>query len=200
MGTNTASRGPSYSLPVLVGLVLIASGAAQADTYTFTAVPADVSGPAGSTVGWGYSITNQSTADWLVPTDLSAGVFENGTPESLFDFPAVAPGVTVTVDFDFDPVSPVGLYELTWDATAPAGFVDSGSFDLQAEWWDNDPAANGNLLGDAPEVSAAYSATVSGSLSVPEPSSLGLCVLIAGLVSAKKVKDRLSAVRTRARL
>ncbi|MBZ5579587.1 MAG: hypothetical protein LAP40_23760 [Acidobacteriia bacterium] len=162
-----------HGIQTLVCAVLVVPSVALADTYTFTALPNDVAGPAGSTVGWGYAIANESTVDWLVLTGLSAGIFEHGSPNSLFDFPILAPGSTVTVGFDA--ISSTGLYELIWDATAPAGFVNSGVFDLSGEWWDGDPLAGGNFLSAALDESAPYSATVSGApATVPEPSAIFL--------------------------
>src|SRR3989442_10738931 len=114
--------------------ILIGSSAAYADTFAFGSLPpsGDVSGPAGSTVGWGYVITDPSPDNWLVLTGLSAGSFLNGTPDSsLFDFPILAPQTTLSVPFD--PVNGTGLFALTWDTAAPAGFVNSGNFILSGQ-------------------------------------------------------------------
>lgn len=169
--TKSRARGrrSRFGLKALVWVALLPSWAAWGDSFSFTALPADVAGPAGSTVGWGYTIANESTTSWLVLTALDAGVFDHGTPTSLFDFPSLAPGAIAGVSFD--PANQVGLYELTWDATAPVGFVNTGLFTLQGEWWDGDPLAGGAFVSIAPEESAVYSATVTGSTSVPEPSS-----------------------------
>src|SRR5207249_1049270 len=83
--------------------ILIGNSAAHADSFTFDTLPSsgDVAGPAGSTVGWGYTITNSALNDWLVMTGLSAGSFLNGTPDSsFFDFPILAPQTTLSVPFD----------------------------------------------------------------------------------------------------
>jgi len=150
---------------------------ARGDTYTFSLLPAsgDVSGLPGSTVGWGYSITNDSSADWLVTSDLTSDPFLNGTPNLTFDFPDLGPGATVTVPFSLVattgcPAPPCGLYELTWDTTAPAGFVNSGDFTLSAQWWTGDPLNGGMFIMDASDSLASYSAMVVGS--VPEPSAV----------------------------
>ena len=162
--------------------------AAWADTYSFTALPNDVAGPAGSTVGWGYTVSNESTTSWLVLTALDAAVFDQGSPDSLFDFPSLAPGETVSVAFD--PANLAGLYELTWDATAPIGFVNTGFFSLHGEWWDGDPLAGGNFLSEAPDESTPYSATVTGSTSIPEPSAVLVLPWIAAVLILRKARHK----------
>lgn len=145
----------------------------MADSITFSLLPADgnVAGSAGSAIGWGYSITNNSDTDWFVSTDLSPdSSFSDGTPSLLFDFPNVAPDTTTTEAFD--PINGIGLYEFAWDLSAPGGDINSGNFVLSGEWWDGDPLNGGNFIADAIDTSAAYTATVSsGSSSTPEPAS-----------------------------
>jgi hypothetical protein len=158
-------------LIILVGftMALAVSPAARADTWTFATLPANgtISGAPGSTIGWGYSITNQSTTDWLVLTNLSADVFQNGAPLSVFDLPILAPSASVSLKFD--PIAVAGLYQLTWDSTAPIGFVNSGTFIVSADFWNGDPLNGGTFLMNAADQSAAYSATVAP---VPEPGTL----------------------------
>jgi hypothetical protein len=160
----------STVLPILAAvlLVLLGSASAFADDISLALIPAtgDVSGPAGSTVGWGYTLSN-NTSNWLVTMSLSADVFQDGMPDTFFDFPALAPDASVTVDF----VAGVsGLYQLTWDTTAPVGFVNSGTFVLSSDYYNGDPTMGGMDIGPAPDLMAAYSATVSGS-TTPEPSA-----------------------------
>lgn len=157
----------------VAGVVLCASPAARADTFTFSVLPVGgaVSGPPGSTVGWGYVTTNQSAQNWLVLTAVSADVFLNGTPDSsIFNFPTLAPNATISQAYDA--VNLIGLFQLTWDPTAPAGFVNSGVFTVSAEWWTGDPLAGGQFISLAIDQSAAYSAGVTPSATVPEPTSL----------------------------
>src|SRR5260370_41029390 len=109
------------------------SGCAFCDlfSYSFGTIPADgaVEGQPGSKVGCGYSIANNDPTHWLITTNLGASLFQNGTPDaSLFDFTILAPSSSISVIFDA--VSGTGLYGLTWDSTAPTGFVNSGTFDL----------------------------------------------------------------------
>jgi len=151
--------------------------ATAADLYTFSLLPPDgaVQGAPGSTVGWGYALQNQSSSLWLVPSDLNSGTFLNGTPAQLFDFPDLGPGASVMKDFD--PSTSTGLYQLTWNASAPLGFVNAGSFALGAQWWSGNPLAGGMFVSDALTVSASYTASVTAS-AVPEPDTLGLTALV----------------------
>lgn len=173
-------------------VMLLAGPAAFADTWTFGLLPPSgaVSGAPGSTVGWGYTITNQSGTNWLVLSGLNAGSFQNGTPTSIFDFPILAPGQTIFISFDF--LNLLGLYALTWDSNAPIGFVNSGTFVLDAEWWDGDPFGDGQFLDLADPQSANYSATASAA-AVPEPSTL---LLLAAGLGALYLPRRRMAGRT----
>jgi hypothetical protein len=95
----------------------------------------------------------------------------NGTPNLLFDFPDLAPGASVTVPFNAS--TSAGLLELTWDASSPVGLVDSGTFDLSAEWFNGNPLNGGTMVSIAPGASEPYSATVT-----PEPAAIKLTGLI----------------------
>jgi hypothetical protein len=163
------------SIPVLGG------------TFTFDLMPAggSISGAAGSTIGWGYSITNESTTDWLLTVGLSADSFADGTPSLLFDFPTIAPSGTVTVPFDG--LAGIGLYQFTWDAAAPVGGLNSGTFVLSAQWWDGVPYNGGNYLIDALDTRQTYRATVSEANGiVPEPSSWVLVLTALGGLFGRK--------------
>src|SRR5271166_6249939 len=170
---------------LLLVVVVLVSVSAFADDIALTLLPlnGDVSGPPGSTVGWGYTLTN-NTALWIQAEAVSSDAFLNGSPNQIFDFPAIAPGSFVTLDFSlvvtgFCSFPPCGLYSLAWDFTAPVGFVNSGTFIVSSDFYSGDPNSGGTDLGPAPDVSAAYSATVAGS-AVPEPASLVL--MVSGIV------------------
>jgi hypothetical protein len=159
-----------------IGAAVLTACPIWADSITFNLLPANgsVSGSAGSVVGWGYSLTNNSAADWFLGIALNSDSFSNGTPTSLFDFPDLAPGQTVTEAFDA--VNTIGLFELQWAMSAPSGFVNTGNFVLSGQWWNGDPLNGGTLIGDATDVAIPYSATVSGGSggTMPEPASLWL--------------------------
>ena len=156
---------PRFALAAILGGWFLCAAAAEADTFTFEALPSGtfVVSP-GDRVGWGYSITNESAVNWLVTTALNANTFLFGTPDaSLFDFPVLAPGETVTVLYD--PDAHTGLYAFTADPDMPPDFLNMGFFVLSAEFWTADPRNGGMFVSMAPDQSAEYSVT-----SVPEPS------------------------------
>jgi len=159
-------------LALLLGGALLPNRLLAGDIYTFGIIPGDgsISGAPGATIGWGYTITNESSTDWLLATNLDADSFAYGLPTLLFDFPEVAPGATVT-EF-FDPTDMIGLYEDTINADAPDGSVDSGDFILSAQWYDGDPFNGGNFIADAIDSIAAYTATTESSM--PEPTTFSL--------------------------
>ena len=167
-------------------------------TYTFSTDPPNgtIAGLAGSTIGWGYSITNQDPTNWLLTTNLTSAPFADGTPDaSVFDFPVVAPLATVALPFD--PVAPTGLFALTWDFNAPVGFSNSGVFTLSAEWWTGDPSAGGGFLQAAADGSVPYSATVSspnGAVPEPNPFWLLMAVLVGASLIIRKRSRHLESV------
>ena len=176
---------------LLIAVVFSFGSPVWGDSITFSLLPSNgnVSGPAGSLVGWGYSITNDSAADWFLAGNLNSDSFSNGTPNLLFDFPEVAPGATVTESFDS--VNGIGIFELQWDPSAPVGFVNSGNFTLSGQWYDGDPFNGGNVIADATDTSLPYSATVTGSSSVPEPSSFPLLASgIVAIIGWRRVRNR----------
>lgn len=158
---------------VFAALLLSAVQAVAAETYNFSVLPDGgmAQGLPGSTIGWGYSIRNESTSFWLVTTGMDTGVFEHGTPGLLFDFPALAPATAVTVPFNL--AGATGLAELTWDTSAPFGFTNSGAFALRAEWWDGNPLGSGRFRFAATDSAQPYAATVV----TPEPATTTMAAL-----------------------
>jgi hypothetical protein len=170
---------------VAVALVLLLlDGSVFASDITLTLIPAtgDVSGSAGSTVGWGYTISN-NTPNWLEPLSLSAGSFSDGTPNLIFNYPDIGPNSSVAEDFSLVTTPscsspPCGLYEFAWASNAPAGTVNSGAFVVSSDYFSGNPAnPTSTDLGAAPDASADYSASVSSAVTVtPEPGTLLLLV------------------------
>jgi hypothetical protein len=157
-----------------LALCLLAVPMMAADIYDFSVTPpVTVSSAAGAQSGWGYSLINESSSLWLVTTGLSSGTFQYATPNVIFDFPDLAPGATVNMPYD--PITPSGLLEIAWDNAVPPGFVNSGNFTLNAEWWSGDPLNGGAFVSSAPTAIAPYSV---GLNAVPEPATAGLVGLL----------------------
>lgn len=176
-------------LPALLGVIAVmlflCPAALADDVWTISLLPGpDISGPAGSTIGWGFTITNFSSTDSLILDGVSADSFAHATANAnVFSFPIVDPnsGFSVTYNPGVD-----GLYELTWDADAPVGFVNSGTFYLDAHFCD--PADLGCTDTPEQELTLSYSATVSAATTVPEPATTLL--LAAGVAAATLLRRR----------
>lgn len=178
-------RAGSQRLCGIMLFTILFAATSYADTFTFSTNPpgGSISGPAGSTVGWGYSVTNNSVDQWLVFNNVGTDTaFSNGTPNGgIFDFPVVAPNTIITTDYD----GTNGLFEFTWNAGAPAGSFISGNFVLSAEWWSGNPfddVAPGEFLESIPDFSVPYSVTVPVSCNcTPVPESSSLLMLVFGV-------------------
>jgi PEP-CTERM motif len=170
---------------------------------TFTVTPTDVSGPAGTTVGWGFSISNTSTTDYLDISGIDSDLFAaaDGTPDaSIFLFPNLAPGQTATQAYD--PVAGLGLFQFTWNPGVATGTMESGQFRLMGAFCD--PSVDQFCAEDVSVASVvlatgAYTATVSpgSTTAVPEPSSFllllsGLCGI--GLWTSSRRRHEYSGV------
>lgn len=166
-----------------IGATLLSAFSLSADSITFSLLPAsgNVSGASGSLVGWGYSLTNNSAADWFLATALNSDSFSHGTPTSLFDFPDLGPGQTVTEAFNA--VNSVGLFQLFWDTSAPTGFVNQGDFVLSGQWWNGDPFNGGTVVADATDVALPYSAAVAGKAGTVTPEPAGFLLVMGGLAA-----------------
>jgi hypothetical protein len=178
-------------------VMLFCSTIAFADSsYTFSVLPpsGNIVGPSGSTIGWGYSITNEDLALWLLTSNLTSSPFAAGTADaSLFDFPVVAPNSTVSLPYD--PVAHTGLFALTWDTGAPVGFINTGVFTLSAQFWTGNPSAGGSFLKNAADETSAYSATASSPTGVPLPEPSSLALMLAGFLILLLIQYRAIAIR-----
>jgi hypothetical protein len=167
---------------VLLAVAVLSPGVARADgdSFTFSTDPGSgtVSGDPGTTVGWGYSITNDSSTDWLVIIAVSTTQdFSDGTADSsIFDFPIIAPGQTDTTPFSI--AGGTGLYQLAWNPDAPAGAINSGLFDLTGIFCSD--ASFDGCSDTTVDQFSPYQALITTSTTAPEPSSTVL--LFAGLL------------------
>jgi hypothetical protein len=184
----------------VLGLLLM-SLAATADDISLTLTPSGaVSGPPGSTVGWGFSITNNDTLFLVainsffcqtatVPPEDPAftGCTQTlGTYTDLIGSNAtvVAPGDTANESFDG--VNGFGEYTIN----DPASGVDSGSLVLWFNFWTANPFTDSTATTDGVtnEVfSDAASVTVTAVTSaVPEPGTLLLLGSCIAMIAARR--------------
>jgi hypothetical protein len=170
---------PRYLPWVALALgLLFTTQAATADSLIFTVTPTDVSGPAGTTVGWGFSITNTSSTDFLDISGIDSDLFlaTDGTPDaSIFLFPNLAPGQSVTQLYD--PVGGLGLFQFTWNLGLATGTTETGQFRLFGAFCD--PTVDQFCAEDGSVTSTLvaagdYTATVVPASGTPvsEPSSI----------------------------
>jgi hypothetical protein len=166
----------------------------SADTVDFYLIPADgnILGPAGSTIGWGYQIVNNSSTDYLLGGTLQPPSFlDVVSSNNLFstDIVDIAPGGTLTVPYV---AGSSGLFEITWDPFAPQPHTESGTFAITGNtFYIGDPLDPVNPgfpdSNQSPfDLSASYSASVGSN--VPELSPIGL--VFAGLASMTLVARR----------
>jgi hypothetical protein len=176
-----------FGMITLLTVFLIAAPM-RADSLMFTLLPPDVSGPADTTVGWGFTITNTSTFDYLDISGIDSDLFSatDGTPDaSIFLFPNLAPGQSVTQMYD--PTDELGLFQFTWNVDVPVGTTETGDFRLLGAFCDptaDQFCAEDDSVPSTVLATAAYTATVSSPTgpAVPEPSSLLLLApALAGL-------------------
>lgn len=151
----------------LLLLVLLLAAQAFAATLSLLPLNGQIDGAPGQTIGWGYTLFNDDPTNFLVTTGISSDPFSAATPQVLFEFPVVGPGVVLSVPLDL--ITFRGLYAIRWDDNAPVGTTNLGNFGIAAEWWSDDPLNGGVFIGAADLALAPYSAEVAVS-SVPEPS------------------------------
>jgi|HubBroStandDraft_1064217.scaffolds.fasta_scaffold591866_1 hypothetical protein len=177
-----------YWCPFALGLILTTLPV-RADSLTFKLIPADVSGPAGTTVGWGFSITNTTApgGDYLDISGIDSDLFSStdGLPDaSIFPFPNLAPGQTATQLYD--PTDALGLFQFTWNPGLPDGTTQTGEFQLLGAFCNasvDQFCAEDDSVPSVVLATAEYSASVGPSaVATPEPSSVGLMLAGIGLM------------------
>jgi hypothetical protein len=177
----------------LMLVALACAAPAQALPIINLLPPTTITAAPGETVGWGYEIINDDPNYWVVIAGLVPDPFAHGTgSDAIFGFPVLAPAASPGFSV-IQPYVPgvAGLYEFTWDLTAPAGFVNSGFFHFEAQLYDGDPFQGASLVATLPDLTVAYNVAVA-SASVPEPATLfifsaGLgCVGVSRLVSRRR--------------
>jgi hypothetical protein len=174
---------------ILAGMVAAAYCPAQTLTLPGGGT---ISGTPGETVGWGYSITNNSSTDWLQPENLISDSFPSDLePNAIFDYPEIAPLQTVTELFSTSVLNGAcvsldcGVFEVVIPITAVAPATVTGTFTIQAEYF----ADSAESIDDGPasSLSADYTLNVvSASTATPEPGTITMLVTGLALVFVRK--------------
>ncbi len=161
-------------LSVVALLVLSTTLSAQALVLDLSPANGGVNGYAGATVGWGYTVTNDSS-DWVVLTasDFSPlpswGSYEDFFLTNLTKYVQLAPagnsGDSWTESFNAQAQTGVGSFYI--DNQANIGATATGNITVSYDRYDGDPSNGGNQIG-AYTVPVAASVTVDA---VPEPST-----------------------------
>jgi hypothetical protein len=214
----------TFVATLISGIVLVCGNLA-ADTITITDLPAGdtdtlsiqldpvngaLTGAAGGTVGWGFTVDWTSTdGDWISFTGSSLGSVAQGETnpglnETYTDFIGQQGG---TVDYglapgtwmeSFDDITQgVGAYQITSDpGIAEPGAQDTGQITFDFVIYDGDPLTADQIGDDSYSYygsSTDFSVTVASS--TPEPATFGLLLTGAGILAAAKRRRILHAVR-----
>lgn len=183
-----------HRLPLLFLAAALVIPAAQAATI-FTVTPSTISAAPGSTVGWGFTIFNDSnylvvtSADFTPASPL--GTFTDYIAQ--FNFIVVGPSpeaTSVSQTFDMNALTGVGSYAIA--QAAPPGSNITGQIVLSYDLFSRSPN-DPNFNPDTDTVSVGNSlfadAQVNVISGVPEPASFGL-VAVALLIGGMTLSGR----------
>jgi hypothetical protein len=164
-----------------------------------------LSGAAGATVGWGFTVDWTSTdGDWIVFTGSSLG-----SPDEVESNPGLLSSYTDFIgaqggpfDFGLQPSSSpwteafnnglsmgVGSYQIA--SGAVVGAEDTGEITFDFEVFNGDPTTTGTQIGDLSQDYAYFGTSTEFTVNVaPEPNTallLGGALLIAALAARKRI-------------
>lgn len=185
-------------LSLTVALILCTGLSAHALLLDLNPFGGAISGTPGSTIGWGYSITNDSASDWVVISGSSFTTAATwGTYDDYFltNFLMLAPSESFSQVFS--EVLTEGLGSFTIDPLALAGWTAIGTIDLTYDLYDGDPMDTGNWLSSATAYADASVTVSGGAPAVPEPGTILLVGSgLAGLLGMRRRSARQSMVNT----
>ena len=174
-----------------LSLTLIIASALSAHAYlvTFTLEPANgaISGAPGATIGWGLTIKNEDSTNWIwINAESVFTVLHGPTLGTYADFSLnsnpVAPSTTAYLPFDL--LNSTGAGSFAIFGTAPYDETSSGYIQFTYDIYDGDPFASGNQIG------SDY-ANVNASVTTPEPSTYVLLTIALGAVGYVRRKMRI---------
>ncbi|MBL8176159.1 MAG: PEP-CTERM sorting domain-containing protein [Bryobacterales bacterium] len=172
----------------LLSLCLLLSGSlAAAPVFTLDPPDGAISGPSGSTRGWGFTLTSDDSR-WL---SVVASLILTESDPSLGFYQDFIGGLGGPVNFTLPPNDPAwqlqydeptfeGVGAFTFDAAASLGAVNSGLLRVIVEAYAADPATcGGACLEETLVFDVPFSASVTEDPGpdVPEPASVSLTAL-----------------------
>lgn len=157
---------------------LVAGGAFSAPILTLDPSPGNISGLAGSTIGWGFTLSPDAV-NWTLITAVQMNVTSIGFFQDYLsawvsaNAFALGPGAAPLVQ-SFIPGVPGadarGVAGVTINPNAPLGPI-TGFIDISYELYDADPFLGGNLVSVGNSFTPAFQITVSD---IPEPGTASL--------------------------
>jgi hypothetical protein len=161
------------SLQLFAAAVLLAASLPAA---TLTLTPDTVSGASGSTVGWSYSLDND-TANWIVINSVVSSGFNPAfgafSEFAATNFNVVAPGTVFSEAFDPTLLLGLGKFDIAPGATV--GDFSTGSFLVGFDTYSSDPLADGGVgFIDGRGIFEISFARVDAIEQVPEPATVAL--------------------------
>jgi hypothetical protein len=161
----------SFILAAATALLAVSLPAA-----TLTLTPDTISGVPGSTVGWGFSLNND-TADWIVINGVAANGFNPAfgtfTEFAASNFIVVAPNEIFSQSFNLPLMQGLGQFAIA--AGAAPGDFSTGSFQVGFDRYSSDPLVNGGagFIDGLGSFQVPF-ARVNAGDPVPEPATLAL--------------------------
>jgi hypothetical protein len=186
----------------ITALTAVLGGWAYGDE--FAVPPGLITGQPGETIGWGFSITNDTPYWMLVDSSqfcqpgqdplftTCTTTLGSPTPDTGYT-DLIATNATVidpfsTLTTPYDPTVPAGLGTYSIGSTVPIGSVDSGNIILTyIEFSGGSPLTTGTPVSGDIELSGAASVDV-----VPEPSAVLLELTAVGLLGIGRLFARKS--------
>ena len=193
-------RSTIHRAVTLASLAFALATLCQADVFTTLPTDGAITVSPLETVGWGYSIQNQ-TANYLLPIGLSNSGVLLGALFDIFDYPVVDPGQTAFQAYAFNAPggfgNSLGLFEYTAPADLPIGLDQTGTFMLTYQFYNANPDLDPNAspVGDPVTATVNFDLKAVETSAVPEPGSVTL--LSSALIAFLSLR-RWSVARKRA--
>jgi MYXO-CTERM domain-containing protein len=181
-----------------IGLFTVAASALMAGPILTPSPSGALSGTPGSTVGWGFTLTNDVNwievvqAQFCLDSPLSNPCFlASAQFVDIISNPPndVIVGPSGSASQPYAPLSFMGLGSFLIAPGAVPGSSVVGNILLTYNEFDGDPNQGGNQIGFNEAISASASVTAAGS-AVPEPATWGLAAIALAGLGARRLRRR----------